>query len=1170
MKGLNQKFKVFIPIFLLIFLAQSKLYAQTSPPCYQRLIDASGLNTDSYQSTLTAGACSLRDSFPNAYQRNDFRVFDCGFYVLHTVTSGYPAEFQKKIDQAAAISPFYVLFGKQNEPKGLYTKIYVAMSLPDTGYFHCINLISPTYREEIRFKIELVANNALIREGIGWPAYAKAEEEAMDSLKSIFSNLKTCCIANRSNSTNVCGECTLLPDEFESMLKNHGLIISTSITGSSLILQNSNINSDYIFGRSHLEVTVDQSHIANLDLNAYCKVKYYKDINKSAAAYIINARNNCSKSEAQILAFIADQSFAKFLYFIIPGTLSNTVKVITVAIIDKELVIFPNIYETCAGGKNVEAEIVLTDPVSFFFAANSENNEIKDDGFFFKDESGTFFLRDYVISEEKISHGDYLPYEYVPSPTQPVYTGNDFKESIMLNITPYSIIKPYLFERPPTQPTTLISYYIGEPVWTLQEKGPNAIVTLANTDLSGKGKLFDLLKENTTYVLTVKLYGLNASGGSVVPGTECTRSVFIKKCEVKPVFIAQYKDGINIYSHFVAPDLFESDEINYAFVIFNPLGYNPNSQKNYKVAGGSMTISKNVILEINEPTSTQLLTKVGLTVYYKVLDRIHIVRWQEPIMSTKFFSTTWDCIGEVYSAISDGNLPDSKIVSLPSNELFTYVGKGFAKDLVTGIPSATPTIEFALKILDGVVQNEYEFEVSVLPPNSPPGGIYTTKITYKLIDGSYVKINKRYKNTDIVGDPSTQCELNIKPGSKVQITSFKSGKDETKKGNWSWDAPTGVNHTAASTSNVTVTIPNADDIGSNELLIEVIFKEQTSVFIKVKKENLQFTPPPVIHLDSEISQLKYFDYSLLKVVGPIMPFSESNCPGLLTQFNKYIGLLDQNPLLWDYVKPVTIIGGTSVPSGPIPVKVYVTNQNFISDIAGSSTAAFTSHQDFVSIDKSVVINKILFNSDNIITYGFLNVPLLPEEEGCIFNTTVQPIPNEIFTDYLVNFGKFSPKLPNGLSEPLDTKEATIKGELINANLSHLAPSFSSENAKEYIYRHLRENEVEKYIYVTTGFCKIYLSSDNILKFIGPENMFNEVKRLMDHEICHAIFPFRFPYHKLVWSNIRNRKEAGESLFTNKSYGKSDCSSGSAHEEFDLEDDFTCTKNGQIPGSFKKN
>jgi hypothetical protein len=125
------------------------------------------------------------------------------------------------IDQKGKIpttTPFFLLLGKQNDKDGLYSKIWVDISLPDTGFFSCINYFPSGYKEAFRKKLEFTANQVLDAEGIGWRGYQIAELAVMDTLEAFFTNLKSCCIPTQKGQ--VCGECPFSSQEFENVLSN--------------------------------------------------------------------------------------------------------------------------------------------------------------------------------------------------------------------------------------------------------------------------------------------------------------------------------------------------------------------------------------------------------------------------------------------------------------------------------------------------------------------------------------------------------------------------------------------------------------------------------------------------------------------------------------------------------------------------------------------------------------------------------------------------------------------------------------------------------------------------------------------------------------------------------------------------------------------------------------
>jgi len=131
-------FRYFVTLFFASFFLISGLWAQPAS-CYVQLEDASGYTPTSEQlAELEAAACALIDSFPAEF-RDSFRVYDFGFYLHQEVTEGgYPEPFAKKILEVQDSSPYYLMFGKQTDRSGVYTRFWVEVKLPNSGIFSCL------------------------------------------------------------------------------------------------------------------------------------------------------------------------------------------------------------------------------------------------------------------------------------------------------------------------------------------------------------------------------------------------------------------------------------------------------------------------------------------------------------------------------------------------------------------------------------------------------------------------------------------------------------------------------------------------------------------------------------------------------------------------------------------------------------------------------------------------------------------------------------------------------------------------------------------------------------------------------------------------------------------------------------------------------------------------
>jgi hypothetical protein len=105
-----------------------------------------------------------------------------------------------------SLSPYYLLFGKQTDESGIYTRFWVDLKVPETGKFGCIDLLSPTLRGDIKKKVEYVTTTTYTNEGGLYFQYAWAEKAAIEVLQKIASDFVECCDLQARNieSSNAC------------------------------------------------------------------------------------------------------------------------------------------------------------------------------------------------------------------------------------------------------------------------------------------------------------------------------------------------------------------------------------------------------------------------------------------------------------------------------------------------------------------------------------------------------------------------------------------------------------------------------------------------------------------------------------------------------------------------------------------------------------------------------------------------------------------------------------------------------------------------------------------------------------------------------------------------------------------------------------------------------
>jgi len=253
-------------LFTFILLAWT-LQAGAQSPCYVRLNDASGYTpTQTQLNDLEAAACRLIDSLPAEF-RDSFKVFDFGFYLHNeTFSGGYPEAFQMAIQQAQASSKYYLLFGKQTDGNGMYTKFWVDLKLPETGEFGCldaakVDLFSINIKNIIVDKYDLVGR---------YPEnYAIAFIEGMRELNANLVKLDSgiCCKQNYNNVKQLfsgygfIGEETIGISEIvvlkEISENRNGLIITTFDYANKII----NFEGDEFDISSRLNVTLNESNL---------------------------------------------------------------------------------------------------------------------------------------------------------------------------------------------------------------------------------------------------------------------------------------------------------------------------------------------------------------------------------------------------------------------------------------------------------------------------------------------------------------------------------------------------------------------------------------------------------------------------------------------------------------------------------------------------------------------------------------------------------------------------------------------------------------------------------------------------------------------------------------------------------------------------------------------
>jgi hypothetical protein len=184
-----------IQILLLILFVSTLGFSQS---CYKIIADMSGIDTIPHRTQLENAACELKNAMPEEF-RDKFKVYDFGFYSMtEYMQGGFQAVWDKVINDVKAESEFYLVFGKQSDSKGIYSKFWIGLNLPDRSNFSCL---TPENRENILKGLEFSISSNYS----GTPSdYASAEKITMNRLKMIIDEIVHCCDVGNRTSCSFC------------------------------------------------------------------------------------------------------------------------------------------------------------------------------------------------------------------------------------------------------------------------------------------------------------------------------------------------------------------------------------------------------------------------------------------------------------------------------------------------------------------------------------------------------------------------------------------------------------------------------------------------------------------------------------------------------------------------------------------------------------------------------------------------------------------------------------------------------------------------------------------------------------------------------------------------------------------------------------------------------
>lgn len=176
----------FVLLASCLLLGSLLLSAQSN--CYTQLYDGSGYPVERHHGQLNVAACALIAAFPREYQ-DSFQVYDFGFYLHNEVMAeGLGGIFQKALSGIPNKSKYHLIFGKQSDRSGIFTKLWVQLNLPRSGEFSCF---SNQQYNDIVHNLESTSNLDLQLGGIS--SYVRTEIATMQLLQGVIEDMVECC-----------------------------------------------------------------------------------------------------------------------------------------------------------------------------------------------------------------------------------------------------------------------------------------------------------------------------------------------------------------------------------------------------------------------------------------------------------------------------------------------------------------------------------------------------------------------------------------------------------------------------------------------------------------------------------------------------------------------------------------------------------------------------------------------------------------------------------------------------------------------------------------------------------------------------------------------------------------------------------------------------------------
>ena len=263
-----------------------------SQNCYEVIADMSGFDTSPYQAELEASACELKDAFPAEFQ-DQIKVYDFGFNSQNEfMQGGFQAVWDKVLSEIP--TDYYLIFGKQTDRTGIYTKFWFDMKLPDQGHFSCL---TTEERNIIYDNMKFVLNSSYDSFNRSPFNYAQCEILTINRLKLLVEEIVNCCDPSIRTS---CSFCIPSDDIIQEYLQAEGFTkIDLSFEIGGIVSarekqENAQKRStgDYVTDYTNFEILID-GELIDVEDKLEAQLDNYAHDGNSPKFFIIKNSNLC-------------------------------------------------------------------------------------------------------------------------------------------------------------------------------------------------------------------------------------------------------------------------------------------------------------------------------------------------------------------------------------------------------------------------------------------------------------------------------------------------------------------------------------------------------------------------------------------------------------------------------------------------------------------------------------------------------------------------------------------------------------------------------------------------------------------------------------------------------------------------------------------------------------